>query len=110
LKNSLRRRKEGPFEPGLSVLEGGKRKKCRECGSWEIDWVWEEVFGTEVCNACKEKWPEKYSLLTKTEVKDDYLLTDREFPPFPRYPCRFLAVARVPLDTCGLGLPREMIY
>ncbi|ELR10156.1 hypothetical protein VC83_00720 [Pseudogymnoascus destructans] len=78
LKKSLQRRKEGPFEPGLSVLEGAKRKKCSECGSWEIDWVWEEVFGTEVCARCKEKFPEKYSLLTKTEVKDDYLLTDPE--------------------------------
>lgn len=83
LMRELRRRKEGPFEPGLSVLggQGKERKKCRECGSWEIDWVWEDVFKTEVCNGCKEKYPEKYSLLTKTEAKDDYLLTDREFLP-----------------------------
>jgi DNA-repair protein complementing XP-A cells len=79
LIRELRRRKEGPFEPGLSVLAGEEqRKRCRECGSKEIDWVWEEVFGTRVCGGCKEKFPEKYSLLTKTEVKDDYLLTDRK--------------------------------
>ena len=109
LKKSLQRRKEGPFEPGLSVLDGGERKKCRECGSWEIDWVWEEVFGTEVCAGCKEKFPEKYSLLTKTEVKDDYLLTDRELPPFPQYSCWLLAITRVPFGTCGLRLPRSMM-
>lgn len=85
LLRGLRRRKEGMFEPGLSVLGDGKdggsaRKRCRECRSGEIDWVWEEVFGCAVCSACKERLPEKYSLLTKTECKDDYLLTDREYP------------------------------
>ncbi len=54
-----------------------KRKKCRECGSLEIDFVWEEVFKCAVCNKCKEKYPDKYSLLTKTECKEDYLITDR---------------------------------
>ncbi|EON66553.1 hypothetical protein W97_05798 [Coniosporium apollinis CBS 100218] len=79
LLKKLRQQKAGPFEPGISVLaqkEAGK--KCRECGSLEIDWKWEECFGTCVCNACKEKFPEKYSLLTKTEARDDYLLTDPE--------------------------------
>lgn len=78
LLKGLRNRKEGPFEPGLSVLDRGN-KKCRECGSLEIDFVWEEVFKCMVCNGCKEKFPEKYSLLTKTEAKEDYLITDREF-------------------------------
>lgn len=79
LLKGLRNRKEGPFEPGLSVL-GGDNKKCRECKSLEIDFVWDEVFKCRVCNGCKEKFPEKYSLLTKTEAKEDYLITDREFP------------------------------
>lgn len=75
----LRQQKAGPFEPGLSVLaDEAAKKKCRECGSLEIDFVWDDVFGCRVCGSCKEKFPEKYSLLTKTECKDDYLLTDRE--------------------------------
>ncbi|KAK8077148.1 hypothetical protein PG996_003318 [Apiospora saccharicola] len=75
----LRRQKAGMFEPGLSVLKDeADRKKCRECGSLEIDFVWEETFGCAVCGRCKEAKPEKYSLLTKTECKDDYLLTDPE--------------------------------
>ncbi|RYP71071.1 hypothetical protein DL770_008169 [Monosporascus sp. CRB-9-2] len=79
LLRKLQRQKVGPFEPGLSVLKDeGERKKCRECGSLEIDFVWEEVFHCAVCSACKEKMPEKYSLLTKTECKEDYLLTDPE--------------------------------
>ncbi|KAH6889454.1 XPA protein C-terminus-domain-containing protein [Thelonectria olida] len=79
LIRKLKRQKAGPYEPGLSVLDDDeKRKKCRECNSLEIDFVWEEVFHLCVCNKCKDKMPEKYSLLTKTECKDDYLLTDPE--------------------------------
>ncbi|KAI1855965.1 hypothetical protein JX265_012048 [Neoarthrinium moseri] len=79
LLRKLRRQKSGPFEPGISVLKDeAQRKKCRECGSLEIDFVWEEVFHCTVCNKCKEAAPEKYSLLTKTEAKEDYLLTDPE--------------------------------
>jgi DNA-repair protein complementing XP-A cells len=77
LRKRLRDRREGPFEPGLSVLNGDK-KKCRECGSLEIDWQFDEHLQTQVCHTCKEKMPEKYSLLTKTEAKEDYLLTDPE--------------------------------
>ncbi|KAK3684152.1 XPA protein C-terminus-domain-containing protein [Podospora appendiculata] len=79
LIRNLQRNKSGPYEPGLSVLADEKtRKKCRECGNLEIDFVWEEVFGCAVCGGCKEKYPEKYSLLTKTEAREDYLLTEPE--------------------------------
>lgn len=84
LLRSLRRDKAGPFEPGISVLdEKSEQKACRECGGLEIDWKWEEELKCLVCHACKEKFPEKYSLLTKTEAKEDYLLTDRGFSLFP---------------------------
>lgn len=80
LLQSLRQNRTGPFEPGLSVLEDeSKQLKCRECGSLEIDWKWEEMLRCCVCHACKETYPEKYSLLTKTEAKEDYLLTDRGY-------------------------------
>lgn len=82
LLRTLRRQKAGPFEPGISVLDDATtRKKCRECGSLEVDWVWEEVFHLCVCNKCKNNLPDKYSLLTKTECKEDYLLTDRKSKP-----------------------------
>lgn len=80
LLRKLRAAKAGPFEPGLSVLdaEDAKDAGCAECGSLEIDFVWKEVFGCKVCGRCKERVPEKYTLLTKTEAKEDYLLTDPE--------------------------------
>ncbi|MCJ1355550.1 MAG: hypothetical protein MMC33_005542 [Icmadophila ericetorum] len=74
----LRDQKAGPFEPGLSVLKTEKNKVCRECQSLEIDWKWDEIFKCSICNSCKDKFPDKYSLLTKTEAKEDYLLTDPE--------------------------------
>ncbi|KAI1266202.1 XPA protein C-terminus-domain-containing protein [Xylariaceae sp. FL1019] len=79
LLKKLRRQKAGPYEPGISTLtEEKERKKCRECGTMEIDFVWDEVFAVAVCGGCKEKHPEKYSLLTKTECREDYLLTEPE--------------------------------
>lgn len=79
LLRKLRDQKAGPYEPGISALRReGQEKKCRECGSLEIDWKWDEELKCQVCTACKEKLPDKYSLLTKTEAKEDYLLTDPE--------------------------------
>lgn len=86
LLRSLREQKAGPFEPGLSVLKKEANKECRECGSWEIDWKWDEVFGCAICNPCKEKVPDKYSLLTKTEAREDYLLTDPELKDYELLP------------------------
>lgn len=62
----------------ININHAIANKKCRECSSLEIDWKWEEALKCQVCNACKDKFPEKYSLLTKTEAREDYLLTDPE--------------------------------
>jgi len=78
LLRSLREQKAGPFEPGITRMKDTTTKSCRECRILEIDWKWDEIFRISVCNTCKEKFPDKYSLLTKTEAKEDYLLTDRK--------------------------------
>ena len=92
LLKSLRERKAGPFEPGISALARGLKKEdgagaqqgeeqqptCRECGNLEVDFTWLDVFRCSVCKTCVEKLSDKYSLLTKTEAKEDYLLTDPE--------------------------------
>jgi len=77
LLRRMRDAKAGPFEPGITGFDRDQ-KKCRECRSLEIDFKWVEAFDCEVCNACKEKYPDKYSLLTKTEAREDYLLTEPE--------------------------------
>lgn len=83
LRQKLKESKQGAHAPHLSELVRGtdkekELKKCWECQSWEIDWKLYEVFRCRVCNTCKDKLPEKYSLLTKTECKEDYLITDPE--------------------------------
>ncbi|KIW09213.1 DNA repair protein [Verruconis gallopava] len=78
LLKKLRAARAGPFEPGISVLEKEREKVCRECGSLEIDFQWADIFGCCVCHACKDKYPDRYSLLTKTEAREDYLLTNPE--------------------------------
>lgn len=52
--------------------------KCYECGTIDINQEYFKVYGCRVCNKCKENMPEKYSLLTKTECKQDYFMTDSE--------------------------------
>lgn len=52
--------------------------RCVECKTLEIDNKFHETFGISLCQNCKKGNPERYSLLTKTECREDYLLTDRE--------------------------------
>lgn len=68
------------YEPPLSILRKGEKDAptCYDCGRLELDWQFLEVFKCRVCHLCKDKYPEKYSLLTKTEAKSDYLITDPE--------------------------------
>ncbi|CAA7258810.1 unnamed protein product [Cyclocybe aegerita] len=59
-------------------LDPALNPKCRECQSMDIDPTFLKVFKCSVCRTCQNAKPEKYSLLTKTECKTDYLLTDPE--------------------------------
>ncbi|KAJ2648763.1 DNA repair protein rad14 [Coemansia sp. RSA 1250] len=52
--------------------------KCIECGSLDLDVMYLKMLKVKVCKKCIENVPDKYSLLTKTEAKQDYLLTDGE--------------------------------
>lgn len=53
--------------------------KCVECNvNIEMDPVLNDVYKLNVCKSCAKLYPEKYSLLTKTECKDDYFLTESE--------------------------------
>ncbi|TGZ82944.1 DNA repair protein [Ascodesmis nigricans] len=92
LRVKMQHEKAGIFEPGISALELPEEQKlCWECGSPEIDWKWREVFACRVCEKCKRERPEKYSLLTKTECREDYMLTepelkDKELLPYMEQP------------------------
>lgn len=77
LLKKLREQRSGPYQPQISA-HAERNPKCRECGSMEVDWIWLDLLRCSVCNSCKDKFPDKYSLLTKTEAAKDYLLTDPE--------------------------------
>ncbi|PLW52037.1 hypothetical protein PCASD_02134 [Puccinia coronata f. sp. avenae] len=63
--------------PNVS-LDKSQNPKCTVCGSVELDMQLFQVFKVAVCRKCKNEHPERFSLLTKTECKQDYLLTDPE--------------------------------
>ena len=66
------------MEPGIS-LDPSTRPVCEQCGSPDILYdPFQRVFNVLVCRACERSNTDRYSLLTKTEVKEDYLLTDAE--------------------------------
>lgn len=44
----------------------------------DLDLQLRAVFQVLVCSKCKQERPDDYSLLTKTECREDYLLTDRK--------------------------------
>ncbi|CAE6467569.1 unnamed protein product [Rhizoctonia solani] len=75
-ERELQRLKQS-FDPPVHI-EKEKNPLCADCGSVDIDHQFKKVFRINVCNTCKNETPEKYSLLTKTECKQDYLLTDPE--------------------------------
>ena len=74
-KERQRERREHNIGEDLPVHVDGPR--CEECDAVDIDAVFLKVFRVNVCKKCQNEKPEKYSLLTKTECKEDYLLTDR---------------------------------
>lgn len=70
-------KKQGLLDDHFLSLDESLNPKCKICDSQEIDFTFNKVFRTNVCAKCKHEVPEKFSLLTKTECKEDYLLTDR---------------------------------
>lgn len=60
------------------VLPLTENPKCRHCTSLTVDQALQEHFKINVCRECRDARPDQYSLLTKTECKEDYLLTESE--------------------------------
>ncbi|EFI28577.1 hydrophilic protein [Coprinopsis cinerea okayama7 len=74
-----RKEKERERQRQMQAIEpSNMNPKCRECGTVDIDQTYKQVFRCLVCKKCINEKPELYSLLTKTECKEDYLLTDPE--------------------------------
>ncbi|GME84439.1 unnamed protein product [Ambrosiozyma monospora] len=59
-------------------LDIANAPRCQECDSIELDQQYLQIFNCKVCKSCIEQKPDRYSLLTKTECKQDYFLTESE--------------------------------
>lgn len=68
------------FGVSCAGLDAHSGPRCRECRTVEIDQRWLDIFHIGICGPCKKNFPDKYSLLTKTECRSDYLLTDGTSP------------------------------
>ena len=67
------------FEEEMPAFNMSSAPRCDECGiNIEMDPLMKKVFHLQICKTCVKNHPEKYSLLTKTECKEDYFLTDPE--------------------------------
>ena len=51
-------------------IDPTENQKCKECDSVELDNLFRKTFKVNICKSCKEKYPEKYSLITKSEAKE----------------------------------------
>ncbi|KAJ3124476.1 hypothetical protein HK100_011216 [Physocladia obscura] len=60
---------------------------CCECESMDLCRDLYSHYKVLVCRRCKDTLKNKYSLLTKTECRDDYLLTDSELKDASKLPC-----------------------
>ncbi|KAK4049427.1 DNA repair protein rad14 [Microbotryomycetes sp. JL201] len=69
------------------LLAQKRRENAQKQGVWNqpgtsnlpnVDQTIRQFFGMFVCTKCKTDRPDEYSLLTKTECKEDYLLTESE--------------------------------
>ncbi|GAA5936838.1 DNA repair protein RAD14 [Sporobolomyces koalae] len=59
-------------------IDPKENPQCKHCQTRDLDEQLRNVFGVMVCTQCKKDRPDEYSLLTKTECKEDYLLTEPE--------------------------------
>ncbi|EGF98685.1 uncharacterized protein MELLADRAFT_28280, partial [Melampsora larici-populina 98AG31] len=66
------------FHQNQLSLDPNQNPKCKVCSSIELDIQIYNAFRVPVCKTCKNNYPDRFSLLTKTECKEDYLLTDPE--------------------------------
>ncbi|GAA5884962.1 hypothetical protein JCM6882_007172 [Rhodosporidiobolus microsporus] len=78
LKRLENARKMGQLRGAGMSLDPLENPKCVHCGTTDLDDQMRIVFGIMVCTNCKKDNPDRYSLLTKTECKEDYLLTEPE--------------------------------
>jgi DNA-repair protein complementing XP-A cells len=70
-------------DPEQQEMGNQDNQRCKDCGSLDVSVKFLEIYSLVVCKPCIKSSPDRYSLLTKTEVKQDYLLTESELKELP---------------------------
>lgn len=60
--------------------------RCCVCGSYDLDDFIRRHYRVPVCSNCRAEHPDRFSLLTKTAARDEFLLTDEELRDEQRMP------------------------
>lgn len=81
MREAERQGLDGQHDPLLGLRSGEDAPRCEICKSLELDLAIFKTYGVPVCPKDRNDHPDRYSLLTKTECKEDYLLTDRASRP-----------------------------
>ncbi|KAJ3175304.1 hypothetical protein HK101_010699 [Irineochytrium annulatum] len=70
----------------FNTVDLSQNAQCRECYSLDVNTNYQKYYGVDVCRDCEQKLQDKYALLTKTECRQDYLLTDSELRDHDKMP------------------------
>ena len=60
--------------------------RCKVCGSFDLDHHLQKNYRVAVCLSCRDAHPDRFSLITKTRAREEYLLTDEELRDESRMP------------------------
>lgn len=67
-----------PIEDPAMSINPEENPTCKLCNTFDIDHDIRRHYNVPVCRTCCEAHPERFSLITKTEARTDYMLTDPE--------------------------------
>lgn len=67
----------------MPAIDPNQQLVCAKCASPDVDGRFLRWFGVCVCDACKREHPDRFGLCTKTEAREDFLLTDSEVDKLP---------------------------
>ncbi|KAJ2781133.1 DNA repair protein rad14 [Coemansia interrupta] len=77
-RETRRLRMQGTADGAEQQQQKAESSACGECRAVGVDQAYLREYRVAVCAKCIGEMADKYSLLTKTEAKEDYLLTDSE--------------------------------
>jgi hypothetical protein len=70
-----------PKSAAQAKLDALRDLRCCECSALAVNVQFHELFHLDVCNTCIRAFDAKFGLLSKTNAKAEYLLTEADLAP-----------------------------